>query len=153
VRKFSIGRLGNDARTQRHDNAGPRVNLGYYLVSHLMPDVPHLYHAQHAGGIEDAGSAGQNDAGGFEGLDEQLRDLISEKLRAWQQWIQPWECPNDGCEFGTRVVRTDERAARRARPFTIPPWGTRVVLWTLGPPAETPWTPPWRLRSRPPALC
>jgi hypothetical protein len=63
-----------------------------------MPDVPHLYDAQHAGGIEDARSARQNDAGGFEGLEQQLRDLISEKLRAWQQWIQPWECPNDGCE-------------------------------------------------------
>ena len=74
-------------------------------------------------GVEDARAAGEYDAGGFEALHEQLRDLVGEQLRVGGGCFQPQECPNDGNGFGTRVVRTDEGAARRARALDYTPLG------------------------------
>jgi len=90
-------------------------------------------------------------------LHEQRRDLLGEQLRV----------SGGGFNKNVLTMEADSVPASSGRmkgphagrdPLTIPPRGTPVVLWTSGPPAETlpstpPRTPPWRLRSRPPALC
>ena len=79
-------------RHQHHLVEGGVVIAGDQLVLADEPDrgrFGQLGDAQHPGGVEDGRTAGEYDAGGFEGLHEQLGHLIGEQVQDSWRWIRP----------------------------------------------------------------